>query len=143
MKKERFKQLTPLLRKVGMKATLAHLVIIDFIKNSKKPISSQDIIEGIKINIDPATVYRCINKLKHHGLIRQIDLRQNHAQYEFFDMKHHHHIICVHCGKIQDIHTCNIESIHQDILQKSHHFQEIKNHSLEFYGVCKKCNDKK
>jgi len=131
-----------LLRKAGMKATPGHLIILSHICKSKKPISSQDVVDAIDNQLNPSTVYRCIAKLKKSGVIRQIDLRQNHAQYEFFDMAHHHHIICTVCGKIEDIKDCNLETLHQQILEQKKQFTEVRHHSLEFYGLCKKCSDK-
>ncbi len=125
-----------------MKATPGHLEILSTITESKKPISSQDIIDIIGKKLDPATVYRCITKLKNNGIIRQIDLRQNHAHYEFFDMAHHHHIICVECGKIEDIEDCGLDTMHQNILSQAKQFTQIRHHSLEFYGLCKKCSAK-
>ncbi|MBM3206121.1 MAG: transcriptional repressor [Candidatus Staskawiczbacteria bacterium] len=142
MKSDQENQLYSLLRKAGMKATPGHLTILSFIQKSKKPISSQDIINGIDRHLDPATVYRCVTKLKENGIIRQIDLRQNNAHYEFFDMAHHHHIICTGCGRIEDIEDCNLETVHQQILGQTKGFTQIKHHSLEFYGLCKKCNSK-
>jgi Fur family transcriptional regulator, ferric uptake regulator len=143
MESKQINELIALLRKAGMKATRGHLAIISFIKKSKKPISSQDVIDGIGIKLDPATIYRCMSKLKDSGIIRQIDLRQNHAHFEFFDMEHHHHIICTGCGKIEDIEDCNLEATHKQILEQTKQFTKIRHHSLEFYGLCKKCSAKK
>lgn len=142
MKNNLNNNLRPLLRKAGMKITPGHLEILSFIFKSKKPISSQDVIDNIGKKLNSATVYRCIAKLKNSGIIRQIDLRQNHAHYEFFDMAHHHHIICTGCGRIEDIEDCNLPAIHEQILQETAQFTNILHHSLEFYGLCKKCNIK-
>src|SRR5947209_3185611 len=103
MKNNQTNELRSLLRKAGMKATPGHLEILSIIFKSKKPVSSQDIIDALGKQLDPATIYRCMAKLKNSGIIRQIDLRQNHAQYEFFDMHHNHHIVCTRCGKIEEI----------------------------------------
>lgn len=135
-------KLHSLLRKAGMKATPGHLEILSLIFKSRKPISSQDVIDSIGKQLNPATVYRCITKLKNSGIIRQIDLRQNHAQYEFFDMAHHHHIICTSCGRIEDIEDCNLPAMHEQILSQTKQFTNIHHHSLEFYGLCKKCSAK-
>lgn len=130
----------PLLRKAGMKATPGHIAILSLFQKSKKPMSAQDVIDAMEKHLDPATIYRCITKLKNNGMIRQIDLRQNNAYYEFFNMAHHHHIICTNCGRIEDITDCHLESTHQEIITRTKHFTHIRHHSLEFYGVCKKCN---
>ena len=131
-----------LLRKVGMRATPGHLKILSIILKSKKPVSSQDVIDTIGKQLDSATVYRCMAKLKNSGIIRQIDLRQNHTHYEFFDMTHHHHIICTGCKKIEDIQDCNLEAVHQQILEQAKQFTQVRHHSLEFYGLCKTCSNK-
>ena len=134
--------LRSLLRKAGMKITPGHLEIFSIIAKSKKPVSSQDVIEILGKKFNPATIYRAVAKLKTSGLIRQIDLRQNHAHYEFFDMAHHHHIICTSCGKMEDIEDCNLPAMHEQILNQTKQFTNIHHHSLEFYGLCKKCSHK-
>ena len=143
MKNNQQVKLASLLRKAGMKITPGHLEILSIISKVKKPISSQDIIDIVGERLDPATVYRCMTKLKNSGIIRQIDLRQNHAHYEFFDMAHHHHIICLECGKIEDITGCNLEDMNKRILEQVKQFSQIRTHSLEFYGLCKVCSAKK
>src|SRR5579872_1276663 len=122
-------QLRSLLRKAGMKATPGHLEMLSFFSRSKKPVSSQDVIDAMNGKLNPATIYRCIAKLKDSGLIRQIDLRQNNAHYEFFDMTHHHHIICTGCGRIEDIKECNLEDLKQQILRQAKDFSEVRQHS--------------
>ncbi len=143
MKNDQTTKLRALLSKAGMKATPGHLEILSVIFKSKKPISSQDVIDDVGKQLDPATVYRCITKLKNSGIIRQIDLRQNHAHYEFFDMAHHHHIICTGCDRIEDIEDCNLPAMHEQILNQTKQFTNIHHHSLEFYGLCKKCGGSK
>jgi Fe2+ or Zn2+ uptake regulation protein len=34
---------------------------------------------------------------------------------------------------------CGAEALQSAILRNSKYFMEIKQHSLEFYGVCKRC----
>ena len=131
-----------ILRRAGYKATAPRLAILGVIKQSKNPLSAQEIIEKLGGEYDQATIYRFIKSIKESGIIRQIDLRQNHAQYEFFDAKDHHHLACVDCGKIEDIPGCDIEDMHKTILNSSKNFSEIRQHSLEFYGICKRCAKK-
>jgi Fur family ferric uptake transcriptional regulator len=108
-------------------------------KKNRKPLSAQDIISELPKNTDQATVYRTLSSLKEKGIIKPIDLRHNHAHYELVDIDDHHHLICLNCGKIEDVeHRC-VEDMENIILQGSKHFAEIKQHTLEFYGVCKAC----
>ncbi len=127
------------LRKAGFKVTPARLAILNFMGQSKTPLSAQEIIERLHTISDPVTVYRTINSLKSNGLIRQVDLRHNHAHYELFDLDDHHHVICLDCGRVEDITGCGIEEMQKTILQTTKHFSEIRQHSVEFYGFCNKC----
>lgn len=93
-----------------------------------------------KTNIDRATIYRAITSLKQQGVIKQIDLRHNHAHYELAGMKDHHHIICLRCGKIEDVDKCGVQDMQVRVFNQSKHFAKIQEHALEFYGICKACS---
>ncbi len=126
------------LHRGGYKATLPRLAILDVFKKAKKPLSARQVIEALPMSIDQTTVYRTFKSLREKGIIRQIDLRHNHAHYELADVAKHHHLVCVRCGRIEDVH-CYGEEIQNKVLQGSKHFGEIRTHALEFYGICKKC----
>ncbi len=128
-----------LLRKSGYKVTTSRLLVLNILEKEKNPISAQDIIDLLGQQIDQATVYRILKTFEEKGLIRQTDLRHNHAHYEIFRNDEHHHLICLLCGKMEDVHDCEVSEAHTTVLKHSKHFSEIKQHSLEFYGVCRLC----
>ena len=88
-------------------------------------MSAQEIIDALPSDTDQATVYRTIKSLKEKGVIKQIDLRHNHAHYELANIAEHHHLICLRCGRIEDVAHCGVEAIQsvvsaiQNILRKS------------------------
>lgn len=137
MVKESFKTI---LRNSGHKATSSRIAILEIFKKSKKPLSAQEIIELLPRNADQVTVYRTLKSFKEKGVIKQIDLRHNHAHYELTDLAEHHHLICLKCGKVEDVDHCGVEAIESSVLRSSKHFAEIKQHALEFYGICKTCS---
>jgi Fur family transcriptional regulator, ferric uptake regulator len=109
-------------------------------EKSKEPLSAQAIIGRVGEGVDPATIYRVIKGLKERNLIRAVDLRHNHAHYELASgKKHHHHIVCERCGRVEDARRCDPLSIEQSVLENSREFLSIKTHSIEFFGLCKKC----
>lgn len=127
------------LRKAGYKATPARLSVLSVMRRSRAPLSAQEVIERVGKSFDPATVYRTFKNLKESGIIRQIDLRHNHAHYEFAEAEDHHHLICTGCGKIEDSIGCEVEDTYRTIVRASKNFFEIRQHSLEFYGLCNSC----
>lgn len=139
-KKERNDALRPLLRKSGLRATPGRLAVLYILEKETRPLSAQDIIEEVGEKMDQATVYRILGILKRKDLIRQIDLRHNHAHYELIGgSEEHHHLICKACGRIEDVKKCDIEETHDIILKRSKKFEKVFQHSLEFYGICKAC----
>ncbi len=134
--------LRELLRKSGYKATPSRLAILEIFKKAKRPLSAQGVIEALPRDADQATVYRTLKSLKEKGIIKQIDLRHNHAHYELADIADHHHLICLRCGRIEDVAHCSVETMQTAILRDAKHFAEIRQHALEFYGVCKACAKK-
>jgi Fur family transcriptional regulator, ferric uptake regulator len=131
-----------LLRKSGYKATPSRLAVLALLEKNRKPMSAQKIIDGIGSAMDQATVYRILKDLKSKGIIRQVDLRHNHAHYELSNADDHHHLVCIRCGTIEDVHDCGIEEVQGTILRRSKNFEEINQHALEFYGICKACAKK-
>jgi Fur family ferric uptake transcriptional regulator len=139
-----------LLQRSGYKATSPRLAILAVFKKSHEPLSAQQLMALLprsarghgSFAIDQATVYRTLKSLEEKGIIRPIDLRHNHAHYELVDAADHHHIICLRCGKIEKVEHQNVEAMERTILQNAKHFAEIKQHTLEFYGVCKACAKK-
>jgi Fe2+ or Zn2+ uptake regulation protein len=133
----------PLLRRAGYKATPARLAILSAFKRASLPPSAQEIIDSLKGRFDQATVYRAVRQLKAAGIIRQIDLRHNHAHYELIGTNDdHHHLVCMRCGKIEDVTGCGVEDMYQNLLGRTKSFADIRQHSLEFYGTCKICERK-
>jgi len=135
-KKDDFRQI---LRKSGHKATPSRLAILEAFRKVKEPLSAQGIIALLPHDIDQATIYRTLKSLKGKGIVKQIDLRHNHAHYELADAAYHHHLICLSCGKIENVEHRNVEIMERTILRDAKHFAEIKQHTLEFYGICKAC----
>jgi len=131
-----------LLRKSGSKATSSRLAIFGVFRRTRSPVSAQEIIDMLPSDKDQSTVYRTLKLLKEKGLIKQIDLRHNHAHYELTNNAEHHHLICLGCGRIEDVDHCGIEAIQSNFLRGSRHFAEIQQHALEFYGTCKTCAKK-
>ncbi len=127
------------LRKSGYKVTDSRIAILEVFKKNKKPLSAQEIIDILPRGTDQVTVYRTLKSFKEKGVIKQIDLRHNHAHYELADLAEHHHLICLKCGKVEDVHRCGVEAVESSVLKSSKHFAEIKQHALEFYGICKAC----
>ena len=128
------------LRDMDLKATPARLAVLRLLEKIDKPVDVAGIIDYLRqqgIKADPATVFRIMNLFTDNGLAKQIQLKEGKFRYELGAKEDHHHLICENCGAIEDVSDCNIEALEKDIMKKKKFF--IKHHSLEFFGVCNKC----
>ena len=114
--------------------------ILELISKDSKPLSVLEIINRMKKNIsaNKTTVYREINLLKKEGLILEIQLNERNKRYELSSKKHHHHIVCTSCNKIEDVVLDKDLETQEKKIEKNKKFKII-NHSLEFFGFCEKC----
>lgn len=133
------KDILNLLKKVKLKATIQRRMILKIFHEHHQPISADDIFSSLKgEGLDLATIYRAINSFERAGLVRRVDLHKDANHYERTDSKHHHHITCKDCGRIEDFDICGVEVMAKRALKKSS-FAKIHTHSLELFGICKKC----
>lgn len=108
--------------------------VLDLISKSKLPVDANFLIEKLKVN--KTTVYRQIDKLVADNKIVEVELGDGKKRYELKDLKHHHHLVCNKCGKIEDVELN--EKIILEELSKKTDFR-VENHNLEFFGICVNC----
>lgn len=128
------------LRRHGLRATPARLSLLSLLEHENKPMSAKDIEQHPKLkDMNQATLYRNLQNLKSAGLIRQLDLQERHGFYEISSKGDHHHIVCVQCGRIQEIDNCPALEFSDSVLDQATCFSSVLHHSLEFYGLCRQC----
>jgi Fe2+ or Zn2+ uptake regulation protein len=129
-----------LLRQSGHKVTERRLSLLQVLAKADKPLAITDIIIELKSAMNQATIYRAVEALADVGILRRVDMQHAHTHYELaLGGKHHHHLICKNCGKVEDVERCDVLAIEKNVLKKSKFFAQISDHSLEFFGFCTKC----
>jgi Fur family transcriptional regulator, ferric uptake regulator len=128
------------LRKVNLRATPARIAVMNFLEQSNQPMDVNSVINYLnynKIKTDPATAFRVMNTLTQRGITLRVQFHEGKMRYELASKKHHHHLVCEACGKIQDVSSQIIPELEEEI-QKKQNFL-VKSHTLEFFGLCRNC----
>lgn len=125
------------LRKRGLRVTKPRLAVVNALTKQKRPVSIADVYAAVKKVMNQSTAYRAIEDLERVALVRRVDFRHEHAHYELAQ-DHHHHVICKKCGSTENLTSCGGKRLEQEVLKKSG-FKTIESHSMEFYGLCKRC----
>jgi Fur family ferric uptake transcriptional regulator len=124
----------------SFKATPARVAVMQFLESTEQPVDVQMIINYLKkrnVDADPATIFRMMHDFLQKGITRQIQLLEGKARYELSNKKHHHHLICTSCGKIEEVEGDFLKQMEEEIY-KDKKFRVI-DHSLEFFGLCADC----
>lgn len=134
------------LRAGGERITPIRSALISILAKTHEPMSPQDILVALKKRGLPAnktTVYRQLETLEQYSIIQAVRFTDRTKRYELVgESGHHHHLVCVNCGRIEDVSfPTDLETQEKTIWQK-HKFKVLQ-HSLEFFGMCKKCQNKK
>ena len=135
------KKAEELIKENNLSLTEPRKKILGFLLKNHGPFSVEEIHNGIgNKSCDLATVYRCIVQFENSSLVERRYLGDEILRYEFNDVDHHHHhIVCRICKSVNKMKYCFITEIEQMIRDKG--YSDIT-HSLEFFGVCAKCNAK-
>ncbi|HUW64562.1 MAG TPA: Fur family transcriptional regulator [Spirochaetia bacterium] len=133
------------LRKNGYKITPQRQEILKaFIdNNSGVPLSAEEIHQAIlekHPNISLDTVYRNLNVLNDLEVLCKLNLQDGKSRYQLSPGNHHHHLVCLRCGKSDVIDFCPFKSLDQQKIADEKNF-EIKRHSFEIFGYCDGCRD--
>lgn len=128
-----------LLRQKGLRATPARLSLLAVLSQAKQAMSIEALHSQLRSKgVDRVTLYRNSEALAKAGILRSVDLGHSHAHYELNDLtKHHHHLICESCGRVQDI-TVKDEARMINAATRRHNFI-TKSHSFEIFGLCNTC----
>ena len=125
-------------RQVGLKLTPQRLAILNYLEGNKTHPSAEEIYKAVSKKFPTmsfATVYNTLEKLKEKGIVAELNVDPYKKRFDP-DTRRHHHLICMNCRKIIDIHS-KFKLHLQEI--ESEGFKIIGNH-IEFYGLCSKCN---
>jgi Fur family transcriptional regulator, ferric uptake regulator len=128
----------------GYRSSAVRDWILKLLSESKKPLFASEILDVLKkVGLSPnkTTVYRETDKLLAEGIIREVDLLDGKKRYELSSNGCHHHFVCRKCSAIECIDLGEEIHLLVDALEKKNGFK-VKEHMLEMFGVCKKCNKK-
>jgi Fur family transcriptional regulator, ferric uptake regulator len=98
-----------------------------------------DLVRGCLPNISLGTVYRNLELLCREGVIKKIVGEGSQMRYDAM-VEAHHHIICVRCGKVDDV-LVEKGIVPAGIACKAEGY-ELLGYRLEFLGRCASCKGK-
>lgn len=128
-------------RKNGLALTIQRRTILDALAARTDHPTVDQVYEDIKDNlkgVSRTTVYRVLETFVSIGLARKISNPESKARFDA-DTKRHHHLTCMHCGKVLDLHDSTLDNLTPDSGALKEF--EIFDYSITFHGRCACCEE--
>jgi Fur family ferric uptake transcriptional regulator len=130
------------LKSSGLKATLPRIKILEVFQSSpQRHMTAEDVFkillaEGSDVGL--ATVYRVLMQFEQAGLLSRNHFETGKSVFELNEGKHHDHLVCLDCGRVEEFFDAEIEK-RQKAVAQARGF-ELQEHSLSLYASCTKKN---
>lgn len=128
------------LKSSGLKATLPRLKILEvFQTSSVRHLTAEDVYkqllaEGSDIGL--ATVYRVLMQFEQAGILSRSHFESGKSVFELNEGKHHDHLVCLDCGRVEEFYDAEIEARQRAVAQARGF--ELQEHALSLYAGCTK-----
>jgi Fur family ferric uptake transcriptional regulator len=122
----------------GLKATLPRIRVLEiFQRSERRHLTAEDVYKALlaeDADIGLATVYRVLTQFEQAGLLSRNHFESGKAVFELNEGKHHDHLVCVTCGRVEEFYDEAIET-RQHAIARERGF-DLQEHSLALYAAC-------
>jgi Fe2+ or Zn2+ uptake regulation protein len=125
-------------RKAGLRRTKALEELLVTLLESTRPMTLAELVSSARLadQCDKATVFRLLQRLIEHGIVRRLGLHERAAYFTLLvPGRHNDYLICTGCGSIEAITApCPVHELEDEIRSKTG-FRNLYP-ELEFFGLC-------
>ncbi|MEL7158929.1 MAG: Fur family transcriptional regulator [Actinomycetota bacterium] len=120
--------------------------LIDILISTDGPVTIAEILDRGEA-LAQSSAYRNLVVLEEAGVVHRIITSDDHARFELTEAvtgRHHHHLICEHCGNIHDVTLPpDLERRLDEALATEAGRLEFAgdHHRVDLIGRCRRCRD--
>lgn len=133
------------LKKSSERTTPIRTALIEILSKSKTPLTPQELLASLNkkgFRANKTTVYRQLETLQEFAIVHEVQFADRSKRYELVSENgHHHHLVCLKCRRIEDVEFPTDLEAQEKAIWKKNKFKVLQ-HSLEFFGICRKCGKK-
>jgi Fur family peroxide stress response transcriptional regulator len=123
----------------GLARTHQRDVLYRALAESEDHPSPEEVYEKVRKEIPAislATVYRNIKIFKDCGLLQEVRPLQEPSRLDA-NLAHHHHLVCLRCGSILDLHGEDLEPVR--FRKRFPKGFQVERYEVEVLGICSRC----
>jgi Fe2+ or Zn2+ uptake regulation protein len=136
------------LKQKGIRLTLQRQeilrVLFEGADGTGQPLNAEEILQSVRKrcpHISQDTVYRTLATFVEAGIVIELQFLDHCRRFELVQKDdHHHHLVCLICGRTRELSYCSSEFLKQ--AQEQYPDFQIQDHVFTVYGLCPSCQDK-
>lgn len=128
----------------GVRFTQGRALIITALARSHGPRGAADLQRELAGTVPISSLYRSLTVLANAGVVERSFDPSGAARFELGEwlLGHHHHLVCIECGRVEDVEIDNeterrIDRLVTDLTAASG--LEPTGHRMDIEGVCGRC----
>ncbi len=120
----------------GHRVTGSRRRVLDALLAAPAHFTVDDVLQRAP-GVGRATVFRTMKLLQDMNVVCRVLMEDGSLHYRLSTTGHHHHLLCRHCGRIEDFVNCDVSALVTELSSNTEF--EIEGHWLEVYGRCQSC----
>ena len=123
--------------------TSGRRLLVETLASAGHPVTLTEIAASAP-ELPVSSTYRNLDVLERSGVVSRISIRGDRAYFELAEplMAHHHHLVCIACGEITDIHLDDEleDLVASNLAEEARRaaFTPLR-HLLDLHGHCSAC----
>jgi Fe2+ or Zn2+ uptake regulation protein len=132
------------LRAAGQRYTTGRRMLIDALVRSERPVTTAELVAS-EPRLPQSTTYRNLAHLEQAGVVRTVMGSDEYSRFELAEAltgHHHHHLVCVSCGTVEDFEAPRrVEQGLADAIARiaTGTGFRAETHRLDVLGTCASC----
>jgi Fe2+ or Zn2+ uptake regulation protein len=128
--------LTATLEDMGCRMTQPRRRVVALLERKRNAFSAGELLAELP-SVGRATVYRTIKLLLKAGAVCKSALPDGSPRYTVDQAHHHHHAVCVRCGRVEEFRHSSVERLLRAM--RGEISGVVVGHRLELYINCNVC----
>ena len=131
------------LRANGLRYTSSRRAVVEVLSSTDRPLTIPEILSQDP-SLAQSSAYRNLTELISCGVVHRLIAGDEYSHFELAEdlTSHHHHLVCTHCGRVEDITLSDAVELSMtaalDTAAESFGFT-AEHHRLDVLGRCAAC----
>ncbi|MGC8838836.1 MAG: Fur family transcriptional regulator [Anaerolineae bacterium] len=139
---DRLDTLIAQLRARGYRLTPQRIAVLKVLVSERSHPTVEEIYRKVKADLPTtslATIYKVLDLLQSLGEVQELRV-EGSSRYDVWQPLPHPHLICVSCGRIEDLEELPLEAPRDEVERRTGY--RILTYRLDFFGLCPQCQQK-